>query len=410
MKILHTADWHLGDRLGRIDRTDDLRRAVERIADYCRSEQVDVLLVAGDLFSELARPDGLRDAIRHLQETFAGFLRDGGTIIAITGNHDNENFCQTLWHAMTLASPAGGNEGKPASLGRLHLATGPAFLRLPDRRAGFDVQFVLMPFPTPNRFLHDEPAQKYSSLDEKNRHLSSAFLKKLQSIVSSPGFHTDQPSVLAAHLTVMGNEIPLLFRLSQHEDIMLPAADIPSQFSFVALGHIHKAQMVAGKPHVRYPGSIDRLDLGEQNDEKGVLLLEIGPKGLIGEPETLPLDATPIYELEIFNPKEQMPTLAERYAGAERDLVNLHVNYTAGADNLDEILRQLEKIFPRWYARDWKETGALGASLAPADGHRGQSFEDTVREYLGSELVNHDETERAALLERAEALMRELES
>ena len=71
MRILHTADWHLGDRLGRIDRTDDLRKAVERVADYCRAESVDVLLVAGDLFSELARPDGLREAIEHLQEVFA---------------------------------------------------------------------------------------------------------------------------------------------------------------------------------------------------------------------------------------------------------------------------------------------------------------------------------------------------
>ena len=66
MRILHTADWHLGDRLGRIDRTDDLCRAVERIAGYCDTEKVDVLLVAGDIFSELARPDALRDAIRHM--------------------------------------------------------------------------------------------------------------------------------------------------------------------------------------------------------------------------------------------------------------------------------------------------------------------------------------------------------
>jgi exonuclease SbcD len=408
MKILHTADWHLGDRLGRIDRTDDLRRAVERIAEYCRSEKIDVLLVAGDLFSELARADGLRDAIRHLRETFESFLRDRGVIVAITGNHDNENFCQTLWHAMTLASPAG-SDGKTAELGRLHLATGPAFLRLPDRHGGFDVQFVLMPFPTPNRFLHDEPVQKYGSLDEKNRHLSSAFIRKLKAMVADASFHGDEPSVLAAHLTVMGNEIPLLFRLSQHEDIMMPAAEIPDQFDYVALGHIHKPQIIAGKPHVRYSGSIDRLDLGEQNDEKGVVVFEIGPEGLIGEPEVMPLEATPIYELDLLNPKEQMATLAERFAGAERDLVNLHISYTAGIENLDEILRQLDEVFPRWYARDWKETGALGASLAPADANRAQSFEDTVREYLRGELTNHDESERTALLVRVEALLGELE-
>src|SRR5438477_605217 len=100
MRILHTADWHLADRLGRIDRTDDLRRAVERVAAYCKEEKVDVLLVAGDLFSELARPDGLRDAIGHLQEVFQTFLCQGGTILALTGNHDKEDFCQTLRHAM----------------------------------------------------------------------------------------------------------------------------------------------------------------------------------------------------------------------------------------------------------------------------------------------------------------------
>src|SRR5258708_29616823 len=115
MKILHTADWHLGDRLGRVNRTVELRRGVERIAQYCRSEAVDVLVIAGDIFSDLARSDGLREAIAHLQETFASFLHGRGTIVAVTGNHDNESFCQTLWHAMTLASPAN-DDGKTAAL------------------------------------------------------------------------------------------------------------------------------------------------------------------------------------------------------------------------------------------------------------------------------------------------------
>src|SRR5947209_14806411 len=125
MKLLHTADWHLADRLGRIDRTDDLRRAVERVADYCRQERVDVLLVAGDLFSELAGPDALREAIRHLQDTFGAFLRAGGTILTLTGNHDKESFCQTLRHPMSLAAPLAGKSGDRAQPGRLYLAPGP---------------------------------------------------------------------------------------------------------------------------------------------------------------------------------------------------------------------------------------------------------------------------------------------
>ena len=85
MRLLHTADWHLGDRLGRIDRTAEIQRSVERVAQLCTDENVDVLIVAGDIFSEVVRPDGLRDAVRHLRDTFAPYLQRGGTILAITG-------------------------------------------------------------------------------------------------------------------------------------------------------------------------------------------------------------------------------------------------------------------------------------------------------------------------------------
>jgi exonuclease SbcD len=160
MRILHTADWHLADRLGRIDRTDDLRRAVERVGDYCRQERIDVLLVAGDLFSELAGTEALRETIRHLQEVFAGFLRDGGTMLTLTGNHDKENFCQTLRHAMSLAAPIIDDPAALVPPGRLYLATTPTLLRVEDRASGSPVQFLLMPFGTPNPEQEEEAGKK----------------------------------------------------------------------------------------------------------------------------------------------------------------------------------------------------------------------------------------------------------
>lgn len=407
MRILHTADWHLGDRLGRIDRTGDLRRAVAQIAGYCETERVDVLLIAGDLFSELARPDALRDAIRHLQETFTSFLARGGTIVAITGNHDNESFCQTLWHAMTLASPAMDSAGHLAKSGRLHLATEPTLLTLADRQ-GQPVQFALMPFPTPSRYF-DEGMPKYSSFGERNQALTEAFIRKLRRLVNNPPFRQDVPSVLAAHLTVLdGSEYPL-FRMTPQEDIAVQLADIPDEFAYVALGHIHKPKVLGGRHHVRYSSSIERLDLGEQNDSKGVVVFDIGPEGLVGEPITLPLDATPIYELAINSPKDQLPTLSERFPDAARDLVNLHITYTAGDDNLEEILRELEDVFPRWYARDWHESGTLGATITTGEALRSKSFEDTVRDYVIAELQNHDDTERQELLDRLERLLQTTE-
>src|SRR4051794_26834641 len=231
MKLLHTADWHLGDRLGRIDRTDDLRRAVERVAGYCHEERVDVLLVAGDVFSELARPDGLREAVRHIQATFEAFLRGGGTILAVTGNHDNENFCQTLRHAMTLAAPTVGGFGALVPAGRLYLTADPTLLRLRDRRSGGEVQFVLMPYPTPSRFLTNDVLQNYGSFEQKNQYLQAAFAGRLQDVRADARFDPRLPTVLMAHVNVRGAEVTSLFRISESEDVVVEGDSLHANYA-----------------------------------------------------------------------------------------------------------------------------------------------------------------------------------
>src|SRR5262245_31667026 len=132
MKLLHTADWHLGDRVGSVDRTDDLRRAVERVVGLAMDRDADVLVVAGDIFSERCRIDHLRDAIAELGRVLQPFFDRGGTVVAITGNHDNETFCRTLQHAMALAAPRTTQPGALVPNGRFYLAAGPSFFRLRD--------------------------------------------------------------------------------------------------------------------------------------------------------------------------------------------------------------------------------------------------------------------------------------
>ena len=404
MRILHTADWHLGDRLGRIDRTADLRRAVERVAEYCQSEAVDLLLVAGDLFSELSRPDALRETIGHLQEVFLPFLHGGGTIVALTGNHDNETFCQTLQHALTLAAPSNGRGGETQAGGRLFLATGPSVVRLAGRD-GQAVQFVLMPYPTAGRYLDDQ-AQRFGSLEERNRAVQMAYLRRLREIREGESFRRDLPTVLSAHVHVEGATLPSLFRIDERESIIFPEDQVADGWTYVALGHIHQPQSLGGRGHVRYCGSIERLDLGEQRDRKGVVLLDVGPEGLRGEPATLPLDATPIYDVTIRSPQEELPRLRELYPDAERALVRYHLTYTPGVDNLLAIQDELDRVFPRWYDRDWEVADPLGPSRAAHDlplPHR--SVRDTVFEYLEKELAGHPE--RDAVLALADELLEE---
>jgi exonuclease SbcD len=410
MRLLHTADWHLNDRLGRVDRTDDLRRAVERVAAHCHEQKVDVLLVAGDLFSELARPDALRETIRHWQDVFADFLTAGGTVLTLTGNHDNENFCQTLRHAMTLAAPAVGRTGETVPPGRLYLASEPTLLKLRDRSDKFDVQFVLMPFPTPTRYLKGEAGQKYGSPDEKNKLLTGAFDQALADFRRHPRFDPAAPAVLGAHVHVYGSQVgPSLFRLTEQEDIVVAGEGLADQYSYVALGHIHKPQSLGGHDHVRYSGSIERMDLGEANNSLGVVLVEIGESGRAGEPAVLPLPGTPVYEVSVTDPAADLPRLRAEYPDAATDLVNLHIRYTAGRDNLEQVLRELEAIFPRWYARDWAETGQLGPTLTAGEADRSKGFAETVRDYLRQELLQHPDADRDELLALADELIKECE-
>jgi exonuclease SbcD len=408
MRILHTADWHLGDRLGRIDRTEDLRRAVERIAGYCDSEKVDTLLVAGDLFSEMASPDTLRDAIRHLQEVFEKFMVDGGTIVAITGNHDRETFCQTLRLAMGLAAPMGPKLGDLGQTHRFYLATGPTFFRIPDRTTGGEVQFVLLPYPTAQRYLTRDEMQAYNSLQEKNRHLTTAYMQKLTELQDHPFFRKELPTVLSAHIAVQGATLSGFFRLSEEEDIVFDAGAVPTNFAYVGLGHIHRPQTILGHQHVRYSGSVERMDLGEAGDEKTCAIADIGPEGVEGEVQLREMPSTPILDLPITDPEIQIPRLAENYPRHADMLVRLSVHYTAGQQNREQILRDLDAIFPRWYFRELRERNALGETLtAGSEGHV-ESFEETVRGYLRQELIQHEEARRDRILARAEELMREV--
>ncbi|MGL4422271.1 MAG: metallophosphoesterase family protein [Gemmataceae bacterium] len=404
MRLLHTADWHLGDRLGRIDRSADLRRAIERIADVAKVEAVDVILVAGDLFSELARPDNLRETIRHWQTVFAPFLAGGGTLLTLTGNHDNENFCQTLQHAMSLAAPWPADPHTPLPRGRLYLATAPVNVTL-AARAGHSIDFILMPYPTPARYLTGD-VRKYVGVAEKQALLTTAFESTLRNMVTRPGV----PAVLGAHVNVRGATIGAgLFRLDDRDDVPVSADGLAERFAYVALGHIHKPQALGGHDHIRYSGSPERLDLGEATDAKGVVIVEIGPNGLTAPARTIPLPATTITTIAIQTPAEDLPKLRAEFEGRSDHLVSLDIRYMAGVDSLEAILSELDDLFPRWYARRWTEASRLQPTLVPAEEASSPrpeiSFRQTVRDYVQQELQNHSAEEQASLLDKLDAIL-----
>jgi exonuclease SbcD len=200
MRILHTADWHLNHRLGRIERNDDIARGLRQIARYLEEYQVDVMVVAGDLFDR-GRADELRQGVALMRDIFLPFLEHGGTMVAISGNHDNEIFFETLRDAFDLVMPVRGS-GQVQPTGRLYLAPNPRLLRLVDR-AGTVVQFALMPYPTASWYLRSE-AIRPRSIEEKHRILQDRFTATLEALTSpAHGFDVTQPAVLVSHIRPM---------------------------------------------------------------------------------------------------------------------------------------------------------------------------------------------------------------
>src|SRR5215831_418522 len=112
MRIIHTADWHLCDRLGRIDRSADLHKRVERVAQLCQEREADVLLIAGDIFSDQASVDDMTRSLNRIRDLFAPFFARGGTILALTGNHDRDGRINMVRVGMTLAAPDAGRDGR----------------------------------------------------------------------------------------------------------------------------------------------------------------------------------------------------------------------------------------------------------------------------------------------------------
>ncbi len=399
MRIIHTADWHLCDRLGRLDRTNDLNARVERVAELCEAHAADVLLIAGDLFSEQASVDDMTRALTRMHEVFAPFFARGGAVLAITGNHDRDGRINMVRAGMTLAAPAAGR-GAPLPGGRMYLVNSRAIATL----AGADgepVQFVLVPYPFACRY--DLSAAEYRTREEENRLLHGRVAEWVRAAVNQPEFDPRRPTVLTAHLYVRGAQVHRLYNLTERDDVVFDVADLNPTWAYAALGHIHQPQTLGGLPHVRYPGSLDRLAFDEMHDGHGVLLVEVGRGGLMGEPVHLPLPATPFRSIALMDPAAELPALEARFPDRETAIVRVTVGPGPCAISRDEIARTLRRLFPRLHRVDWAEAPAEDA--APARFAPRAGFATTVRDYLADRLAA--DPDRDAVCELAERYLRD---
>jgi exonuclease SbcD len=262
VRLLHTADWHAGRVLRGVDRTPEIRQALEEMLGVARSERVDAVLVAGDLFDS-ANPSA--DAENAVYEFFLGLSEARIPSVVIAGNHDSPRRLDSVAGLL--------NRVGVRVLGEVKANLQAVNLELPAGK----LVVAGLPFLSERRLVKAadmvDPTLDTGAWKQKFREGMGFFVSKV-----AAGFQPDAVNVLMLHSTLDGGELSgseFTFHVSNSYSID-PAA-MPSSAQYVAMGHLHKPQQLRDAPPVVYSGSVIQLDFGEAGEQKRALLVDAEP-------------------------------------------------------------------------------------------------------------------------------------
>ena len=260
MRLLHTSDWHLGRSFHGAPLLNDQVAAMDLMVDIVRSEGVDVVVIAGDLYDRQIPP---ADAVTALSEGLARLRGAGATIVAITGNHDSP---ARLRFGDRLLAEAGVHVR-----GDVRTAATPVLVGATD--GGPDLCLYPIPYLEPEIARHHLQAPDCRSHEAVLR----TALDRARSDLAGRG---RVRSVAVAHAFAAGGtpcESERVLRVGGADRVPLGCFD---GFDYVALGHLHGRQ-VFGDGRMRYSGSPLAYSFSERDHRKGVWLVDIAADGTV---------------------------------------------------------------------------------------------------------------------------------
>jgi len=253
MRILHTADWHLGARLIERDRLAEHAAFVDWLIETLSSEKIDALLLSGDVFDAANPP---QDAVA-LYFDFLKRLADLKTVKAIItgGNHDSAshlNAPRDLLRRFDVHVFGHAGADNLVDLGGCVIAAVP-FLRERDLRQA-------------------TAGETISSVHEQVR--SAIREHYAAQLAAARTLAQGRPVIAMGHLTVLGATTSDSERDIHIGNLGSVGADIFDGFDYTALGHLHRPQRVAGNETIRYSGSPIPLSFSEAADAKSVVIID----------------------------------------------------------------------------------------------------------------------------------------
>lgn len=267
IRVLHFADLHLGvENYGRLDprtglstRLGDFLRALDTLVEYALENDIHLVLFAGDAYKG-------RKPSPTLQREFAKRIRQLAEakilVFLLVGNHDMPRAASRATSVEIFDTLAIRNV-------RVRDLPGTEIIET----KGGPVQVVALPWVNRGWLLSQEEHVGKNLLE-----IDSLIAEKWERIVENEIAHLDQkiPALLVAHGTVFGAVYGSERSVILGQEMVIPRSAVTDPaFDYVALGHIHKHQVLNENPPVIYAGSMERVDFGEEGEEKGFVVVEI---------------------------------------------------------------------------------------------------------------------------------------
>jgi DNA repair protein SbcD/Mre11 len=275
VRILHTSDWHVGKVLKSRDRYEEHVAVLGGIVRAARDEDVDLVLVAGDVF-ETAAPTAKSQGL--VMRTLLALREDGRQVVVIAGNHDNQSLLDAVYRPVLgqLGLHVLGTPKRPDAGGTLTLRT----------RTGETARVAALPFLS-----HRYAVRAAEILLHEFAEHALDYAQRVAEMVQllTAGFTVDAVNVVMAHATLLGGRRGGGEREVQTSlDYELPASMFPVTAHYVALGHLHRQQEIPGPCPIFYSGSPLAIDFGEEANEPGALLVTAEP-GIRADARPVPI-------------------------------------------------------------------------------------------------------------------------
>ncbi len=327
MRLLHTSDWHLGQNFYSKSRAAEHDAFLTWLLDRAQEHEVDAIIVAGDIFDTGSPPSYARE----LYNRFVVQLQQTGCrLVVLAGNHDsvamlNESRDILAFLHTTVVANAGYAPIRAAAARRhagRHLLSGAVFT---PARAG----------DQPGRSLRS--GKTAAAAARHQRLLSGAVSAGLRAArLSAAAHHCQRPSDHRRRQQKRCRPRHLHRHTGCLSGTTLPPAD------YIALGHIHRAQMVGGCEHIRYSGSPLPLSFDETGKAKSVHLVSFS-EGRLSAVETLEVPVTQPLAV-IKGDLAAITAQLEQWRGVEQDPpVWLDIEITT-EDYLHDIQRHIQAL------------------------------------------------------------------